>query len=270
MRAQSQTALSLPSGGAPCARPAAAAGRRRGFTFLEVMVVIVLLGVLMAVTLPNMRGTGQVAALRGAARELAAGLRIARQRAISTHREVFVLFDLEGDRWRINLNIDPEEEPDSHRYSRDSLYELEMPVTLPPKVFFDSVASDEPPPADQRDSLAMVVFYPDGRASAAQITLRNERGRALTVELAASTGRVLVYEGAARSLEERIAALGAKPQDFGFGQPASVVDSGAANPNDPNAERLAREREQRERYYQDVVSRIVGQRQGALDRSPRR
>ena len=53
-----------------------------GFTFIEIMIVIVIVGLVLALTVPKMKGTLQLAQIKAAAREVAGVLRIARDLAV--------------------------------------------------------------------------------------------------------------------------------------------------------------------------------------------
>ena len=57
--------------------------RRSGFTLMELMVVLVLIGVMTAMILPEMRGTYEAALLHSTGRELANVLGIAYSRAVT-------------------------------------------------------------------------------------------------------------------------------------------------------------------------------------------
>lgn len=234
----------------------------RGITFLEMMIVVVILGVLISVVGANLRGTGQRAALFGAARELVSACNVARQAAISTEREVYLRFDLESHRWRMRLNISPEEEDRRARYNHDAVYDLEMPRELPPKISFSKIEMNTVEDRSSRTKYPQVTFFPNGTATEGIIQLISDRGRAITIQITRATGRVEVYQGEPRDFAGKLKDLGVEPSTF-IKEYAAAPDStqglhGSAN--DPNAERRAREQQERENYYQDVLSRIVEQR----------
>lgn len=68
---------------------------------LELLVVMVLAGLLLAVALPNLGTATQPAALRADAAALTAVLRLARERAILDGREVRVTLDISDQQWRV-------------------------------------------------------------------------------------------------------------------------------------------------------------------------
>lgn len=75
---------------------------RRGYTFLEVLVVIGIVGVLAAVSLPSLITYMRAGTLKAGAEELAAGLNGARQIAIARNQRVCV--EVTGNRYRYLIN----------------------------------------------------------------------------------------------------------------------------------------------------------------------
>jgi prepilin-type N-terminal cleavage/methylation domain-containing protein len=70
------------------------AGRRgcRAFTLLELMMVITIVGLIAALTLPHVRGFGQANAMSSAARQLLDDVALARQRAMVNRSTVYMVF----------------------------------------------------------------------------------------------------------------------------------------------------------------------------------
>jgi general secretion pathway protein H len=73
----------------------------RGFTLLEILVVLVIGVLLVTLVPPLLSGLSGGAELRGAARQLAAGLRSARSDAITRQREAVLTLDLAGHRFGV-------------------------------------------------------------------------------------------------------------------------------------------------------------------------
>lgn len=67
-----------------------------GFTLLEVLVVVTLLGILLAVAVPALKPFWQTAVEKEAARNVLAALRIARSQAVGSNLEYQVAFDLDS------------------------------------------------------------------------------------------------------------------------------------------------------------------------------
>src|SRR4051794_18768993 len=72
-----------------------------GFTLIELMVVIVLIGIMTALILPEMRGTFEDALLRSSARQIADACSLANSRAITLNQEHRVRVDGGSGRFQI-------------------------------------------------------------------------------------------------------------------------------------------------------------------------
>ena len=73
----------------------------RGFTLLELLVVLLLMTLVFAATPPLMSSVGLTTELRGAARQLAAGLRLARNEAITKQQAETLNVDIEQRRFQV-------------------------------------------------------------------------------------------------------------------------------------------------------------------------
>src|SRR5687767_71013 len=71
---------------------------RRGFTLLEVLVVLVLLATISAVVAPSLGRGIAILELQSTARQISATLRLARSKAVREQQVYFVEFDLEKGR----------------------------------------------------------------------------------------------------------------------------------------------------------------------------
>lgn len=76
--------------------------RQCGFTLLEILVVLVIGVLLVALVPPLLSGMSNTTELRGAARQLAAGLRSARNEAITRQREAILTLDLAQHRFGVS------------------------------------------------------------------------------------------------------------------------------------------------------------------------
>ena len=146
-------------------------GRTAGFTLIEVIVVLVILGLGMA--LLTTRGPLRSSALdlRAATGTIAQALRLARARAIATDRQVVVALDPAASAFRVGTG---------------------PAQTLPRGVVLEATAVQGP-----AAGIAAFRFAPDGSASGGRITLTAGGQRAM-VGVDWLTGRVSVGKAVAR------------------------------------------------------------------------
>ena len=76
--------------------------RQAGVTLLELLIVIALMGIVAALVVPMFGGPVSTSELRATARQLAAGLRLARSEAVSERRETFLVVDVAGKRFKVD------------------------------------------------------------------------------------------------------------------------------------------------------------------------
>ncbi|HCK80862.1 MAG TPA: GspH/FimT family pseudopilin [Candidatus Competibacter sp.] len=144
--------------------------RQRGFTLLELMVVLVIAVLLVAVAPPLLSGLSGAAELRGAARQLAAGLRFARNDAVTRQREATLTLDLAQHRF--SVSGDPRE--------------IGLPETLALQLY---TAQSEL--WDQ--TTGNIRFFPDGSSTGGAITVSGPK-RAYRVNVDWLTGGVAIVE----------------------------------------------------------------------------
>ena len=160
-----------------------------GFTFIELLMVIVILGIFVAMATPNFRNTYLELELSSQARSLAKFLTYAQERAVvegKTYR--FEMNPVQGRYWLV-VERESEGEDGTHfgriegRYGRV--------VKLPSGI---SVASDK----------EKILFYPDGGSDSFSLSLKDQEGRELVLKNGKPIGVVHVEEGRA---SERVFAF---------------------------------------------------------------
>lgn len=171
---------------------------RRGMTLLELSIVIVILGVMMAFSIPNMRGMNDRNKIITSTRKLVGLIRYARAEAITREYETEIRIDVEKGRFRLDLN--------EYKYqqilgSGDRLekkrQQLEQIQDLPRDVYFKKVYTELDPQGHEK--IARLVFFPDGTATWATINLeshpkyKESKVRNLTIEVSHSTALPDVY-----------------------------------------------------------------------------
>lgn len=147
-----------------------AIGRSAGFTLLELLVVLVLMVLVYSMAAPMFSTAKPGMELKGAARQLAAGLRKARSQAV-THKEPAALtLDLEGRRFEVSGD------KESYR----------LPPTLDLTLF---TAQSEA----RRGQVGAIRFYPDGSSTGGRVTLAVGQ-RKTHVNVDWLTGHVAILE----------------------------------------------------------------------------
>jgi prepilin-type N-terminal cleavage/methylation domain-containing protein len=132
----------------------------RGITLIETLVVVTLIGLLAAVVSPAVGSGVETVRLRTSGERLAATMRMARERAVRTRHY-----------WQVS--VDPETRIVELRdLQGDAVKQWELPVAV-------------------EGEAVSAVFAPDGSFSTLRLTLVNQRGRGLRLEMDALTGMAL-------------------------------------------------------------------------------
>lgn len=175
---------------------------RRGFTFLEILVVVVILAVLAFIAIPRMGSAYRQNQLNAAGREIASCLRQARNIAIAMNDGCEVWLNPETAEFQIvPVHLDPNGLPVRERRRRsgrndDEQFEPDAETTrvrlLPAKVFYTVLDSTAP---RREDNIPTIIFYPDGSASGAYIGVQNPDNLAVSIQVYRTTGKVVVAPG---------------------------------------------------------------------------
>ena len=144
--------------------------RQAGVTLLELLIVIALMGIIAALVVPMFGGPVSTSELRAIARQLAAGLRLARSEAVSERRETFLVLDVAGKRFKVD------------REAREHA----LPAKVDLKLFTaqnDLVS----------ENIGAIRFYPDGGSNGGRITVASG-ARKFDVDVDWLTGRVAILD----------------------------------------------------------------------------
>ena len=143
--------------------------RARGFTLLELLVVLVIVAIGTAILLNTPFSAASAGDLKAAARSLASGLRQAQTMAITTRKDALMTVDVEAREFHVN-DLEP------RRVSGKvdlKLYTAESEVTS--------------------ERQGAIRFYPDGSSTGGRITVSSGERKYL-VDVDWITGRVSIND----------------------------------------------------------------------------
>ena len=140
----------------------------KGFTLLEVIVVLVMAGIIYSLMLAIPARGSSVADLKAAARTLASGLRQAQSVAMVTRRDAVLSVDVEAREFVMPGDLEPRKLPDGIDLK---LYTAQSEVSSAAK--------------------GAIRFYPDGSSTGGRITVSSGE-RKFLVDVDWLTGRVSI------------------------------------------------------------------------------
>jgi general secretion pathway protein H len=155
----------------------------KGYTFIELTVVVVLIGLMMALTVPRFRYTLLTDDLKTAARKLVGMIKGVRGEAVRQQQGLFLNFDLESNRFWLESEAMSEEE---------RLNSKEKAAVLPAGVrFLDIWLKGE---GKKQGGETVIRFHKKGYVQPSAIHLGSEDGREFTLVLSPFLGSVRVLE----------------------------------------------------------------------------
>jgi general secretion pathway protein H len=142
------------------------AGEQKGFTLLELVVVLALLALMMGLVVPNMYGSWQRERDRAGLRQLLTTMRSARSIAATRHQRVRVFLDLGAGRYQL------EGSSRQGDLSRFRLGEAHLVWQ------------------DREARRGYIAFYGDGTTSGGYLALVDRGGKAQIIDVEVITGKV--------------------------------------------------------------------------------
>jgi type II secretion system protein H len=152
--------------------------REAGFSIIELMVVVVIMTIVLAASIPALRQHKETVNLTKGSREVESSLKLARTRAVSTNNSVVVVFDTDAGTYLLFEDVDDDGNQDSGETSSG-------PFEVPDQVAIGDVSF----------ARNTVTFTPSGAASeTGSVVLVNTRNLAQRIDLTAATGLVYVSD----------------------------------------------------------------------------
>ncbi|MEO6036730.1 MAG: prepilin-type N-terminal cleavage/methylation domain-containing protein [Verrucomicrobiota bacterium] len=173
-----------------------------GFTLLELMVVLVLMAIMSAMIVPEMKGSLEDAVLRSTSRDLVSVLNLAYSRAVSVNQVHRVRLDPASGKYFVETRTRGAQEFSPVRDVSGSEGTLDRRISI--QIF----ASNEDSSPDRNESVNLnptnsfeepesentISFYPDGTADRRDIQLRDRAGFQVALQINPITARVRVVE----------------------------------------------------------------------------
>ncbi|MBU3911009.1 MAG: GspH/FimT family pseudopilin [Candidatus Omnitrophica bacterium] len=148
-----------------------------GFTLVEMLVVLAIVGMLLGISIPFTTGFGKGLRIKTASRAILGTLRVARSSAITYRDRKMVVFDVqEGEYW-----IQDEDGNISEK-------KLRLPSSIKFRLPEDSEAD---PVTFENDT---VIFAPSGAVEGQNgyITISDKKGKSMTISIINSTGKITI------------------------------------------------------------------------------
>ena len=170
----------------------------RGFTLIEMMIVLVIISIMTVLMIPEMKGSYEEAQLRSNARKLRAAFKTAYSRSISTHRQHRVRIDLENSKLIVEERNSSSETPyiplkDFDRKTSQLHPHVGIRFHQPVSEFSGGAGESEAESALPRLKEipdGVFVFHPNGTSEGKDIELRDRMGFGLMIQLDPITCRV--------------------------------------------------------------------------------
>jgi len=176
----------------------------QAFTLIELMVVLVLIGILSAMIIPQMKGVYGDALLRASGRELVNVFELAYSQSVSLNQIHLVRMDQNTGRYAIERQVrsrgrQPEFAPLKDLSGSSGKLDDRIQVVVRP--LEENTAGN---PGLEQSSLhsedaqtrpsGVVAFYPDGTADGAEVLLRDRAGFGLRLQIDPITARIKLDE----------------------------------------------------------------------------
>ena len=163
---------------------------KRGFTLLELLVVLAIVGIISALLAPRMIGSMSNVNLKTATKNIAAGLRYARSQATWERIPYRAVFDFEKNLVTIKaVEEDTEKDPQDHPADDkdgeipSKSYPLPEGVKLRAAVSGDEIVDTQ---------TFEILFFPSGGTSGGEVFLQNDRGKRTHIRVDFITGIVQI------------------------------------------------------------------------------
>ena len=150
---------------------------KAGFTFIELMLVTVIIGIIISISTPLFQRTFDAIQLENLAANLTKLMQYSREKAIVERLQYRIVFDIYRGQYRLEVEEDPLNNPGEF-YRLKSRWGKEN--SIPEGISLEMEKN-------------AINFYPDGRISQSTIYLTNKNGKTYTLITERTLGRVQIF-----------------------------------------------------------------------------
>lgn len=204
-----------------------------GFTITELLLVLVLIGILSAISMPTLKGFATTRRLKASASTIRNLLTFARDMAITDRTAHLVVFDIDNGRcWlassetfnpstplasaltarnstvggatQNNANVNPQAttNPVQQEISERAIGILGVPYSMEQGITLAALVTNHSGSTLQSDSgVAYIYFSPNATSEEALVYLQNTRNQVMSIFVEAASGRVTVRQLASEEVE---------------------------------------------------------------------
>jgi len=174
-----------------------------GFTFIELTIVILIIGLILAMAAPNFMRFMRSTKTGSAARKLAGYITYLQERGVRDNTKYLLVIDLDEGKYWAATEIPEEKMPIEYYYSTprermtmrypESNDPWLKPVELDPGISIPRILDEDNRP--QFNGYRFVAFNPDGTADRTTIYLMDSAQEVMTVYIKPFSGRPEIYDG---------------------------------------------------------------------------
>ena len=199
---------------------------KRGFTLIEIMLVLTLIAILSSITMPSLRGLAVSTRLKSSAHEIRDMLHFARDMAVTERIAHLVVFDLDQNRYWLassetfaveDLASSPITSPSSStnqavsatqtsETAQSTVSRTSMILGVPKKpsrnVSLSQMVTNHNSQANQINSgVDYVYFSPTASSEDTTLYIQDQKGKAMSITVEAASGRVRLHDVSAQESE---------------------------------------------------------------------